>query len=238
MNGDKKVVLVTGANRGIGLALCNEALARGYEVHGLVRKADSVPAGVHEHVADLRDRVAIRSLMHELAPRLDLYLANAGVGHDLNPKKPDTADKAAEIMDINGTATIFSVYALAYEWINLKLRDKRIAVVSSLAAGLGLPRTAVYAASKAAQLIVFQGLEHDLGRNGIDVSAIQPGFIDTEMSADLPQRPFLITAEEAAKKIFNGIERGNTRIVFPAPLASLAWLAKCLPQFILRKVVK
>ena len=238
MNGDKKVVLITGASRGIGRAMCLEAAARGYEVHGLVRKAETAPEGIHAHVADLRDRPAVAQIMKELAPTLDLYLANAGVGHDLNPKKPDTAEKAAEIMDINGTATIYSIYALAYEWIELGARDKRIGVVSSLAAGLGLPKTAVYAASKTAQLIVCQGLQHDLDRHGIDVSIIQPGFIETEMSAHLPDRPFLLTAEEASKKIFRGLERGNHRITFPSPTASLAWLANHTPNFILSRAIK
>lgn len=238
MNGGRKTVLVTGANRGIGRALCLEALARGYEVHGLVRNADQAPDGIETHVADLRDREAIGGIMRKLAPSLDLYLANAGVSHDLNPKRPDTAEKAAEIMDINGTATIYSIYALAYEWIQLGQRDKRIGVVSSLAAGLGLPKTAVYAASKTAQLIVCQGLQHDLERHGIDVSIIQPGFIETELTAHLPDRPFLLTPEEAAQKIFRGLERGNHRIVFPSPTASLAWLANHAPEFILRRAVK
>ena len=161
-NGYQKSVLITGASRGIGRALCEEALARGYEVHGLVRNADQAPAGVHAHVADLRDRAAIKALMHELAPKLDWYLANAGIGYMLNPSKPDTADKAAEIMEINGTATVYSIYALAYEWITLGARDKKIGVVSSLAAGLALPKTAIYAASKTAQLIACQGLAYDL----------------------------------------------------------------------------
>jgi short-subunit dehydrogenase len=237
MNAGKKVVLISGANRGIGRALCLEALSRGYEVHGLARKADLVPAGVQVHLADLRDRPTVARIMKELAPTLDLYLANAGVGHDLNPSKPDTAEKAAEIMDINGTATIYSIYALAYEWIHLKLRDKRVAVVSSLAAGIGLPKTAVYAASKTAQLIVCQGLEHDLARNGIEVTAIQPGFIETEMSEHLPERPFLMTPEAAAKKIFDGLERGSHRIVFPASTASLAWIANHVPAFIKRRAI-
>ncbi len=234
---NKKTVLITGAARGIGRALCDEALKRGYTVHGLVRNPDSAPPGIEVHVADLRDRKAISELMKKLAPQIDIYLANAGVGHDLNPRKPETAELAAEIMDINCTATIFSIYALAYEWIEHKHQSRRIAVVSSLVAGLGLPRTAVYAASKTAQLIVCQGLEHDLAKYGIEVSAIQPGFIETDMSAGLPDRPFLIPPDEAARKIFAGLERGNHRIAFPRPTASLAWLANHLPGFMMRKAV-
>lgn len=237
-NGYQKSVLITGASRGIGRALCEEALARGYEVHGLVRNADQAPAGVHAHVADLRDRAAIKALMHELAPKLDWYLANAGIGYMLNPSKPDTADKAAEIMEINGTATVYSIYALAYEWITLGARDKKIGVVSSLAAGLALPKTAIYAASKTAQLIACQGLAYDLARNGISVSAIQPGFIETDMSADTPQRPFLMSAQEAARRIFDGLERGKNRIAFPSPTASIAWVSNHLPDFLVRKTVR
>lgn len=232
-------VFITGASRGIGRSLCEELLARGFEVHGLVRTAGQAPVGVHEHLADLRDRAAIKALMRELAPRLDWYIANAGVSAVLNPSKPDTADKAADIMEINGTATLHSIYALAYEWIRLgQAQGKKIGVVSSLAAGIGLPKTAVYAASKTAQLVACQGLDYDLGRNGIGVSLIQPGFIETDMSAEIKRRPFLISSQEAARKIVRGMEHGQRRIAFPA---STAWMSRAYnfaPRFVLRASIR
>jgi 3-oxoacyl-[acyl-carrier protein] reductase/beta-ketoacyl ACP reductase len=234
-----KCVLVTGASRGIGRSLCEELLARGFEVHGLVRSAGQAPEGVQSHVADLRDRAAIKDLMRALAPKLDWYVANAGVSAVLNPSKPDAADKAADIMEINGTATIHSIYAIAYEWIRLgRAQGKKIGVVSSLAAGIGLPKTAVYAASKTAELIACQGLEYDLGRNGIGVSAIQPGFIETDMSADIKMRPFLITSKEAARKIVQGMERGRTRIAFPASTAWMSFAYAAAPRFLTRASIR
>jgi NAD(P)-dependent dehydrogenase (short-subunit alcohol dehydrogenase family) len=235
----KKTALVTGASRGIGRALCEELLARGFAVHGLVRTAGQAPAGVVEHVGDLRDRATIKTLMQELAPHLDWYIANAGVGAVLNPSKADTADKAAEILDINATATIYSIYALAYEWIRLGCaQGAKIGVVSSLAAGMGMPKNAVYSASKSAQLVACEGLEFDLGRNGIGVSLIQPGFIETDMSADMASRPFLITAQDAARRIIRGMERGKFRIAFPAGTAWLSWSYHLVPRFLLRPAIR
>ena len=141
-------------------------------------------------------------------------------------------------MEINGTATIYSIYALAYEWIRLGTRDKRIGVVSSLAAGNGLPRTAVYAASKTAQLIACQGLAYDLGRNGIEVSVIQPGFVETDLSAEMAHRPFLITAQDAARRTFDGLERGRPVIAFPFSTRLVAWAANHTPRFFMRKTVR
>ncbi len=233
-----RVILITGASRGIGRALCLEARARGYEVHAVVRRADQAPPGTQAHVADVRDRAAVKALMRELAPRLDDYVANAGLGDSLNPRKEETADKAAELLDVNVTATIHSIYALAYEWIRLGLRDRRIGVVSSLAAWIALPKTSVYSASKAAELTACLGLDYDLGRNGIRISAIQPGFIDTEMSAGTSSRPFLISAEEAARRILDGMERGKLRIIFPLGTAIFSWLAAHAPDFLLRPLVR
>ena len=235
----RRGVLVTGASRGIGRALCEELLKRGFEVHGLVRKQDQAPPGVQAHVGDIRDRTTVKALMRELAPKIDCYIANAGVGAVLNPSKEDTADKAADIMDINGTATIYSVYALSYEWIQLgNSKGKKIGVVSSLAAGMSMPKNAVYSASKSAQLITCEGLDYDLARNGIGVSVIQPGFIETEMSADIKQRPFLISAADAARRICVGMERGQFRIAFPAGTDWLAWSYHITPRFLLRWAIR
>jgi short-subunit dehydrogenase len=238
MSTGKRSILITGASRGIGRALCEAALTRGYEVHGLVRKADQCPVGVHAHVGDLRDRPAIRALMRNLAPRIDWYVANAGVSADLHPGSEDAAERAAEIMDINGTATIHSMYALAHEWIRLGLRGKRIGVVASLAAEVALPKSSIYSASKAAQLIACQGLEYDLDRHGISVSAILPGFIETDMTATLPHKPFVMSPQEAAERIFRGLERGDRRIAFPQATTWLVWLYRLTPGFLLRTTVQ
>jgi NAD(P)-dependent dehydrogenase (short-subunit alcohol dehydrogenase family) len=233
-----KAVLITGASRGIGRALCAEAIERGYQVHALVRNADQAPPGTKVHVGDVRDRESMDKLFAEIGAGLSLYIANAGLGYELDPAKPDAAEKAAQMLDVNVTATLRSVYALAYLWIHGGApRGRRIAVVSSLASGLGFPRSSVYAASKTAELVACQGLEHDFVRHGIGVSVVMPGFIDTEMSAATPQRPFLLTAQQSARIIFDGLERGRFRIAFPGPTAALSGFFRGLPELFMRPLV-
>ncbi|MGZ3708233.1 MAG: SDR family NAD(P)-dependent oxidoreductase, partial [Bdellovibrionota bacterium] len=130
---DQKTVMVTGASRGIGKGLCEEALRRGYRVYAVVRDAARAPAGTEAFVADVRDRKRMAELIHQIADQVDLYIANAGMGENHNPSKPDAAEKAYEVLDLNASATVYSMYKLSYEWISRGLKDRRIAAVASLA---------------------------------------------------------------------------------------------------------
>ena len=234
----EKSILITGASRGIGKALCLEALQRGYRVHAAVREIGAAPAGTQPHLlSDVRDRTAVAKLLETLAPELTHFVSNAGVGEPLSPKKADTADKAADLMEINSTASIYSAYRIAYEWIRLEKKKTHITLISSLSAGRGLPRNGPYVASKTAQLSFAQGFEHDVATYGIGVSVVLPGFIDTDMTADLPQKPFLISSAEAARRIMDGMEAGTFRISFPLPTRFGAWLLNALPEPLFRTLV-
>jgi NAD(P)-dependent dehydrogenase (short-subunit alcohol dehydrogenase family) len=230
-------VLITGASRGIGRALCEEALRRGYTVHATTRKAGTAPAGVTEHVVDVREREKIKGLLTRLAPELDFYIANAGIDHNFKPKEDDCAEKGAEVFEVNGTATAYSLFLLAHEWVKAGASGKRMAVVSSLASGRGVPRNGAYVATKTAELVLAQSLERDLARRGIGVSVIQPGFIDTELSSGQPQRPFLMSAPNAARVIWNGLERGKYRIAFPKPAMLAMAFMNALPYCVYRAIV-
>ncbi len=185
----KGAVLISGASRGIGRALCTEAIARGYEVHALVRRAEDAPAGTRPHVADIRETAKVGALLAELAPKLTHFIANAGVDAAFDARDPLYCEKAATVFEINGTATAYSLFRMASEWIKLERRGGHITVVSSLAAGRGYARHGVYVATKTAQLSLAQGLWFDLKRFGIGVSVVQPGFVETDMSRKQPMRP-------------------------------------------------
>jgi NAD(P)-dependent dehydrogenase (short-subunit alcohol dehydrogenase family) len=179
----------------------------------------------------------MKSLIEKMAPELDCFVSNAGVGESLSPRRPESADQAADIMEINAVAPVFSSYALAYEWIRLGLRNKKLAFVSSLGAGRGLPRSEAYIASKTALVSFCQGFERDLAPHGIGVSVILPGFVDTDMTQELASRPFLMTVEESARIICDGLEEGRFWIAFPR---AMTWISKArdrIPYFIFRWVV-
>jgi len=230
-------ILISGASRGIGRSLVLEALTLGFEVDAIVRKLEDAPQGCTAHVLDLTDHNALAKLMRELAPVLDCYIANAGVGDTLNPRKADSADRAVKQLQINTTSTIYSCYRIAYEWIELGLRDRRIAVVSSLGAGRGFPRNSVYIASKTALISFAQGFEIDLEKHGIGVSLILPGFVDTDMTAHLKSKPFSIKPLAAARIILKGIERKRFWIAFPFPIIWMARFRDFIPYFMFRWIV-
>ncbi len=229
-------VLITGASRGLGRALCAEAIARGYRVHALVRKAEDAPPGTVAHVADIRDRERVEKILVDLAPELTHFIANAGIDGRYNPKDPKAAQKAVEVFEINGTATAFTMIVMAREWVRLGLRDRNIAVTSSLAAGRGMAMAGFYIATKTAELCLAQSLEADLAPYGIGVTAIRPGFIRTDMTAKNKVMPFLMDADRAAKIIWKGLERGKPVIAFPSTMWLLCVLRDAVPTFIYRQV--
>jgi short-subunit dehydrogenase len=212
-------------------------MKRGFQVHSLTRNIESAPAGTQVHTSDVRDRKTIQTILSKIAPELDCLIINAGVGYSLNPRHAESAEKAAEIIDVNVTAAISAAYSMAHEWIRLGLKGKRIVFISSLAAGRGLPRNEVYIASKTALVSFCQGFERDLEKHGIDVTLVLPGFIDTDMTKDLSNRPFLMTGQEAARCIFDGIEKGKTKIAFPKEVAWLAKIRDGIPYSIFHWIV-
>jgi short-subunit dehydrogenase len=109
-------------------------------------------------------------------------------------------------------------------------RAGHIAVVSSLTAYRGLPYASAYGASKAALTNMCEALKPELDEHGITITVIHPGFVKTPLTDrnEFPM-PFLIEADEAARRIVDGLERGNFEITFPRRLAFLLKLARCLP---------
>lgn len=239
--GGGRAVLITGAGRGIGRALCLEGLRRGYAVHAMVRRLEDAPPGTTAHIADVRDRAAVRAIVKALAPSLDVFIANAGIGAAYNPRKESSIEKAVEVFDVNGTATAHSVYAVAHEWVRDQERSslnatggRRLAVVSSLAAGRGLPGNGAYCATKMAELVMCQSLDADLAPFGIGVSVIQPGFVESDMTKDLETAPFRMPAARAARIIWRGLERGRFVIAFPWPMRLACWLRDAVPYPLFR----
>ena len=230
-------VLISGAGRGLGRALCEESLKREWEVISWVRKPSDAIPGTQVLVSDVTDYPQVGQQLAQLATQVDLLIINAGISELLSPKQEHCAEKALKILEVNTAAAIYASYKIAHEWIKLGLRDKKIALVSSLAAGRGLPKSAVYGASKTALLSFAQGFEHDLKPHGISLSVIQPGFVDTDMTADLPVKPFLMSANQAAQIILDGISANQFQVCFPRKTAWLSRLKDLVPFFVFRRVV-
>ena len=106
----------------------------------------------------------------------------------------------------------------------------QIAIMSSIAGFRGMPTAPAYCASKAALRALGEGLRPALARQGIKVSVICPGFVQSPMTDtnDFPM-PFLMSGERAARIIRRGLARGQARITFPRRLAAAAWVFATLP---------
>jgi short-subunit dehydrogenase len=103
--------------------------------------------------------------------------------------------------------------------------------VASLAGYRGLPGAAAYGATKAALINMCEALKPDLERSGVKLSLINPGFVETPLTAqnDFPM-PFLIPVEEAVAHIVRGLERSLFETAFPGRFAFLMKVLRILPD--------
>ena len=221
-----KAVLITGANRGIGQALVEEALNRG---------AGRVYAGTRQPLAHPDRRVTPLALEVTSAAQiqaaagrvdsLDLLINNAGVAH-----YDDLSDRAEleQHLEVN----LFGTYGVTRAFLPL-LADSRGAIVNNLSlnALAPLPLIPAYSVSKAAAFSLTQSLRALLADRGVRVHAVLTGPTDTEMNRGLniPKA----SAGSVARAIFDGVEVGEEDI-FPDPLSqSLAdsWRAGAVKGF-------
>lgn len=235
-----KTVLITGASSGIGRSLALEYARRGAHVVVTARReaelaelCDEIRAagGKADHlVCDVADPVAA----HEVAKRaaeilgsLDMIVANAGVGASAHASRLSLEDVVRTI-DVNVRGAMATLMGA----IPIMLEQKRghLVGVSSLAGRRALPGSADYSASKAALSVFMEGLRLDLSRAGLDVTDVQPGFVETPMTAKNDfSMPFIWDATKAASYIADRLERAPAMVAFPPPLRFLTRLAQLLP---------
>jgi short-subunit dehydrogenase len=109
-------------------------------------------------------------------------------------------------------------------------RKGQVAVNASVAGYRGLPKAAAYGASKAAAIHLCEALKFDCDNLGITMQVVNPGFIDTPLTRknDFPM-PFLMSMDDAARRVVDGFERGRFEIIFPRRLAFILKVMRLLP---------
>jgi short-subunit dehydrogenase len=111
-------------------------------------------------------------------------------------------------------------------------RSGQLVVISSLAAYRGLPKSAAYCSSKAAVSSLFESLRLDLQPQGIEVTIIHPGFIETSLTAGRRAKlPFLLKVDDAARKMIGAIEKRKKSYAFPWQLATIVRAGMLMPNF-------
>jgi NAD(P)-dependent dehydrogenase (short-subunit alcohol dehydrogenase family) len=206
-----KSILVTGANRGLGQALVNEALRRGAQrvYAGTRQPLTCADERVMPLMFDVTDPAQIHAALARV-DALDILINNAGVSvpDDLNDR---SAFERHLAVNLYGTLDVTRA-ALPL------LTRSRGAVVNLVSVGAvaAIPVLPAYSISKAAALSLTQSLRALLAGKGISVYAVLPGPIDTDMvhDLDLPKTP----PDDVARAIVDGVERGDEDI-FPDPMS-------------------
>jgi NAD(P)-dependent dehydrogenase (short-subunit alcohol dehydrogenase family) len=206
-----KAVLVTGANRGIGQALVDEALKRGVKrVYAATRQPLAHLDGrVTPLTLDVTDTAQTRAAM-ERVESLDLLINNAGVAlYD------DLTDRAA--LERHLAVNLFGTYDVTRAFLPLLTRSQGAIVnVLSVTGLAALPLIPAYSVSKAAAFSLSQSLRALLAGRGVKVYAVLTGPVDTDMSRglDIPKA----SPASVARGILNGVENGEEDI-FPDPIS-------------------
>ncbi|GAA2176086.1 3-oxoacyl-[acyl-carrier-protein] reductase [Arthrobacter parietis] len=178
-------VLVTGGNRGIGLAIAQSFLANGDRV-AITYRSGNVPAGMLGVKADVTDNAQVDAAFSEVENThgaVEVLIANAGITRDTLLLRMSETD-FTDVVDTNLTGS-FRVIKRASRGM-LRLRKGRIVLISSVSALYGAPGQINYSASKAGLVGIARSLTRELGSRGITCNVVAPGFINTDMTAALP----------------------------------------------------
>jgi NAD(P)-dependent dehydrogenase (short-subunit alcohol dehydrogenase family) len=211
MNIGNKTILITGANRGIGRALLDEALRRGAKkVYAGTRSAlQHSDKRVTPLTLDVTNSAQIQGAI-ERVETLDILINNAGLAlYD------DLSDRGA--LEQSLAVNLFGPYGVIQAFLPLLTRSRGTIVnVLSLAALAALPFSPAYSISKAASLALTQSLRALLGAQGLSVHAVLAGPVDTDSARglDIPKA----SPESVARAIFDGVEKGEEEI-FPDPVS-------------------
>ena len=242
-------IVITGASSGIGRALAlvyaapDVALGligrnkdRLDEVAGLARAKSATVATTTLDVRDSEGVSAFLLAFDDESP-VDCVIAGAGVTSVTRKDgEPEDFARAREVFDINLGGVMNTLAPLAPRM--RRRRSGQIAVLSSLAAFAPLPNAAAYSASKAALLSFALATRALYQADGVSVSAICPGYIDTPMTASFRgAKPGLMTAEEAARRIRRGLEQRKAIIAFPFTLYLAARAQQWLPDALRDRVM-
>lgn len=241
MERENPVVVVSGASSGIGQALAARYAERGAAL-GLIARRETelrqlaAQLGVPHRIyaVDVRNAADLTAAAEDFmschgCP--DIVIASAGVSVGTLGAYAEDISVFQDILDINvlGTARTFQPFIASMQ---KKGRGKLVGI-ASVAGYRGLPGAGAYSASKAALISYLESLRVELGRTGISVTTICPGYVATPMTARNPYpMPFLMNADAAARKIISAIERGKTHAVIPWQMAIVARLLRLAPDLL------
>ena len=245
MNG--KYIWLVGASEGIGVALaslladagaCLALSARNEKK--LTTILDSLPKGNHINLPlDVTDMLSIKSTWEKITtlwPQIDMIIYNAGAYEPMDAQHFNL-DLFEEIVNVNfrGASRILS-FALPYF---LKQNRGHIVLVGSVAGYRGLPASLGYGSSKAALIHLAEGLKADLMLTPLKIQVVNPGFVETRLTAkNTFAMPAIISPEKAANYIYMELQSDHFEIHFPKRFSRFLKFLSVLPDPIYFWVMK
>jgi short-subunit dehydrogenase len=243
-----RTAFITGASSGIGATLARRLAAGGTEVclaarrepelRDLAERIRAEGGRAHVYPLDVCDPDATEATIQRADDEhggIDLIVANAGVSTErwAGRLRWEDCRSTVQVNVIGAIATLTAILPRMAE-----RRRGHLVGISSLAQYRGLPKNAVYAASKAFLSTFLEGLRIDLRSVEVAVTDVRPGFVRTPMTAKNEHpMPFMVDCDEAVDRVLEGIERRAPVVAFPWQLASIARSGRLIPAAIYDRVV-
>ena len=234
-------VVISGASSGIGLALARHYLEHGASVAAFARRGELLqtlaaefPNKVFCYALDVRDASAIQQAASDFMSRVgvpDIVIANAGVSRGTLTEYVEDEEVFQNVMDINvlGMVKTFQPFLAAMR----EARQGKLVGIASVAGFRGLPGSGAYSASKAAAISYLESLRVEMHGSGVKVVTLCPGYIKTPMTdINTYPMPFILEADDAARRMARVIERGTSFAVVPWQMGVVGWLMKRLPRWL------
>jgi len=236
---ESQIIWVTGASSGLGrslvLLLANLghqviASARGVkalqELHLLNNNICAIPCDIN----DESSLASAQSLIISKFSAIDQIILNAGSCEYLDFPEPDWL-AIRRVMEVNYFGTINCLKVALPLLRNSHSSRPHIVAIASQVTNAPFPRSEAYGASKAALQYFFDCLRHDLAADSIDVTVVNPGFVDTPLTRKNNfDMPFLMDVDEAANRIIKNIASRPRVYTFPKRLQGLLLISKFLPN--------
>lgn len=237
-------ILITGASSGIGAALAETYATAGVTLFLCGRNADRLAqvadlcrkqgATVQPRILDVTDAASMRHWIatSDTEHALDLVIANAGISWGTDQNRTVNNDDIERDIFATNVKGVHNTVDPVIPLMQARRRGQ-IAIVSSLAGLREMPSAPAYSASKVAVRVYGESLRPQLAADGINVSVILPGFVESGITAqnDFPM-PMIMPAKRAAGIIRRGLKWNQRRIAFPFPMYVMMWVLAALPPVI------
>ena len=237
---NEKVVWITGASSGIGLALAKELIQKGAKLAVSGRNESALQEFKHQHTDkpillvpfDVNHKTGHQKAVEKIVAEyktIDIAFLNTGIGSSSTKKFARdgefSSETVEEVFQVNLFAVAYGIEALIPLF---KKKPGHIVATASLSSFYALPQATAYAASKAALRSMMRSVAVNY-KDIFKVTILYPGFIDTPMTQHVNKLPSIITTEKAAKLIAKNIAKGKMEYSFPKYMSFLCKFMGRLP---------